>query len=253
MTDTLVLCYHAVSPDWPAALSITPEQLEEQVAHVLRRGYEPVTFAVAVARAGEPGKRVAITFDDAFRSVGELAKPILDRHGAPASVFVPTGFPGTGRPLAWQGTEQWLGGTHENELTCLSWEELAGLAEAGWEVGSHTRSHPRLSGLDDAALRDELAGSRRDCEERLGRECSSLAYPYGDHDDRVVRAVSDAGYRCAGTLPELRDRMNAPGPLEWPRVGIYHGEPRWRWLLKLSPAGRRLRAARAWGLMGRRS
>lgn len=252
MSDTLVLCYHAVSPDWPAALSITPEQLEEQVGHVLRGGYEPVTFSDAVIRSGEPGRRVAITFDDAFRSVGELAKPILDRAGAVASVFVPTAFPGSGRPLAWQGTEQWLGGPHEDELGSLTWEELAGLAEAGWEVGSHTRSHPRLTRLDDDALREELSGSRHDCEERLGRECSSLAYPYGDHDARVVRAVAEAGYRCAGKLPELRERLNAPGPLEWPRVGIYHAEPRWRWRLKMSPASRRLRASAVWRPVGRR-
>jgi peptidoglycan/xylan/chitin deacetylase (PgdA/CDA1 family) len=252
VSDTLVLCYHAVSPTWPAALSITPEQLEEQLAHVLRHGHEPVTFSDAVARADTPGKRVAITFDDAFRSVGTLAKPILDRLGAVASVFVPTAFPGTGRPLAWQGTEGWLGSPHEEELESLSWEELAALPEAGWEVGSHSRSHPRLSLLEDEALRDELAGSRRDCEERLGRACVSLAYPYGDHDARVVGAAAQAGYRYAGTLPELRDRMHAPGPLEWPRVGIYHGEPRWRWRLKMSASGRRVRAARAWGVAGRR-
>jgi len=242
VSDTLVLCYHAVSPTWPAVLSITPEQLDAQVSHVLRRGYEPVTFSQAVAHAGAPGKRVAITFDDGFRSVRELAKPILDRVGVPASVFVPTAFPGSGRPLAWQGTEQWLGGPHEEELGSLTWEELAALAEDGWEVGSHTRSHPRLSTLDDGALRDELAGSRRDCEERLGRPCTSLAYPYGDHDARVVRAVADAGYECAGALPELRERLPAAGPLAWPRVGIYHGEPGWRWRLKMSRVMRRLSA-----------
>ena len=91
--------------------------------------------------------------------------------------------------------------------------------DAGWEVGSHTRSHPRLSQVeDDAELADELEGSRRVCEERLGRPCQSIAYPYGDHDERVVAAAGRAGYRYGLTLPDApalraRARLAARGDL----------------------------------------
>jgi peptidoglycan/xylan/chitin deacetylase (PgdA/CDA1 family) len=245
VSDVLVLCYHAVSPSWPAALSITPDAFERQLALLARRGYRGATLREAIAEP--PAERtVAVTFDDAYRSVLELARPILDRLGMPASVYVPTAWPEREAPMSWAGIDQWLGGPHEGELRCMSWDELRGLADHGWEVGSHTRSHPRLTEVgDDGTLTDELAGSRADCEAALGRPCDTLAYPYGAVDERVEAAAGRAGYAYAVSLPHgLHERR----PLCWPRVGIYHadGESEWRWRLKLSPGVRRLRASRAW-------
>jgi peptidoglycan/xylan/chitin deacetylase (PgdA/CDA1 family) len=235
----LILCYHAVSPTWPAALSVRPEQFERQVERVLASGYVPVTFAAAAqARPGE--KVVAFTFDDAFRSVLELAHPVLERVGAPATVFVPTAHVGTPGPMAWPGIDHWRGGPHEHELLPLRWPELAELAAAGWEIGSHTQTHPRLSTVDDERLQRELVASRQTCEQRLGRPCLSVAYPYGDVDDRIARAAEEAGYRFGAALPgSPRDR----DPLRLPRVGVYHGDRRWRFVAKVSPLVRRARSS----------
>jgi peptidoglycan/xylan/chitin deacetylase (PgdA/CDA1 family) len=237
--DVLILCYHAVSPTWPAALSVTVEQFERQVHRILSAGHVPVTFAAAsLARPGQ--KVVAFTFDDAYRSVLELAHPVLERAGAPATVFVPTAHVGTRRPMAWPGIDRWLGGPHERELVPLQWRELSELAAAGWEIGSHTQSHPRLTTLDDEQLRQELVVSRETCEQRLGRACPSVAYPYGDVDDRVARAAKLAGYRFGAALPgSPRDR----DPLRRHRVGIYHHDRRWRFEAKVSRLLRRARSS----------
>lgn len=79
----------------------------------------------------------------------------------------------------------------------MNWKELRDLADAGHEIGSHTRTHPILPQLDDAALRDEIAGSRKSLEANLRRPVTSFCYPNGDFDDRVEKAVADAGYECA--------------------------------------------------------
>lgn len=242
MSDVLVLCYHAISERWPAPLSVTPRQLESQIAFLAARGYRGATFIETVL-SPPTAKTVAVTFDDAYRSVIKLALPILSRYGLPATVFVPTRFAGTKAPMAWPGIEDWLGTPYESELTPMSWEELDTLAEEGWEIGSHTRSHPRLTQLSDAALVDELLGSRRDCESGLQRPCKSLAYPYGDEDERVIEAARDAGYSAAGTLPA---RLTPPRVMRWPRVGIYHVDHRLRFSLKASQAVRRLRASPMW-------
>lgn len=235
MSRSVVLCYHALSHTWPAALSTTPARFEAQLRHLLRRGHRGATFGEAVA-AGARERLVVPTFDDAFASVIELAFPIMSRLGVPGTVFVPTDYPDQPPPMAWDGTDRWLGGPHEDELRCMSWEELDRLAEAGWEIGSHTRSHPRLTQLDDESLAAELEGSRTACEQRLGRPCRSLAYPYGDWDERVASAAGAAGYESAATLaasaPEGR-------PLAWPRIGIYNKDATWRWRLKLSPLAAR--------------
>jgi len=234
----LSLCYHAVSPDWPAALSVTPDNLERQIRHLLGRGYRAATFTDAVQRGGD--KTMAITFDDSYRSVIELGLPILARLGVPATVFVPTRWLGAEEPMDWPGIDRWLGGEHESELVPMSAEELERLVGAGWEVGSHTVSHPRLTEIDDESLERELTESRRVCEDQLGAPCTSLAYPYGDHDERVAAATARAGYLAAGTLPSP---MVDTAALRWPRVGVYHDDDFLRFRAKVSPAVQGFRAS----------
>ena len=241
MGDALVLCYHAVSERFPAPLSVAPAALRAHLELLARRGYRGVTFSELVA--GPPGgRRVAVTFDDAYASVLTLARPILDRLGMPGTVFVPTAFAGTGEPMAWPGIDRWLGTEHEHELVGMSWDGLRALRDGGWEVGSHTRSHPRLTSLDDEALRGELVGSRRACEEELGEPCRSVAYPYGDVDARVAAAAGEAGYETGAALPARQHRETA---LRWPRVGVYHADDVRRFRLKVSRAVRALRG-QAW-------
>jgi len=245
-TDVLVLCYHALSPTWTAALSTTPDRFECQISRLTRRGYRGMTFTEAVASPPPQGRVLAVTFDDAYRSVIELGRPILDHFGLPATVFAPTDFIGAERPLHWSEVDGWLGGPHEHELTLMSWAELQTLRNAGWEIGSHTGSHPRLTGIDDRALGDELGRSKAACERHLGAPCTSLAYPYGDVDARVVAATARAGYLAAAALPE--GRLGSRDALVWPRIGIYRLDDDLRFRLKISPAIRRLRSPAAPGL-----
>jgi peptidoglycan/xylan/chitin deacetylase (PgdA/CDA1 family) len=220
MSDLLVLCYHSVSETWPAPTSVKPEDLERQLSAFVRRGYRGATFSDALT-APPAEKTLVVTFDDAHRSVLETAAPILGRLGLPATVFVPTDYPDTGRPMAWDGYDPWLGTEFESELGCLGWDELRGLVARGWEIGSHTKSHPHLPRLDAEAIGKELRESREVCEEKMGERCWSVAYPYGDHDDRVLRAAAEAGYRFGATIPR---KATAPVPFGWPRVGVYFGE-----------------------------
>lgn len=240
--QVLVLCYHAVSPDWQAELAVTPQALDDQLRRLTDDGFQGVTFSDAMN--GEvSGKVVAVTFDDGYRSVLERARPVLDRHGMPGTVFIPTDYPGKG-PMSWPGIDCWIGTPDEQELLPLSWDETRELARAGWEIGSHTRSHPRLPQVSDSLLEDELRGSKAVLEDMLDRECRSLAYPYGDHDERVVEGARRAGYTAATTLPS---RFGSTDPLSWPRVGVYHEDGDWAFRVKIAPAVRRLRSTRAGG------
>lgn len=240
MTDLLVLGYHAVSESWRSALSVTPANLERQLISLVRQGYRGARFHDAVS-SPEASKTVVVTFDDAYRSVRELALPILERLEIPGTVFVPTLFAGGEQLASWPGVDGYLGGPDEHELAVMSWQELADMAARGWEVGSHTRSHPRLTQLEGEDLIEELEGAREDCERHLGAPCHSLAYPYGDTDTRVVAAAAEAGYVAAAGLPRAH-RLHRPSALNWPRIGVFYGDGPGRFRLKVSPTGRRLRA-----------
>jgi peptidoglycan/xylan/chitin deacetylase (PgdA/CDA1 family) len=240
MTDLLVLGYHAVSESWRSVLSVTPANLERQLISLVRQGYRGARFHEAVTSPAA-GKTVVVTFDDAYRSVRELALPILERLGLPGTVFVPTLFARGDQLASWPGVDVYLDGPDQHELAVMSWQELAGLASMGWEVGSHTRSHPRLTQLESEDLIEELRGAREDCERHLGRACHALAYPYGETDTRVVAAAAEAGYIAAAGLPRAH-RLHRPSALNWPRIGVFHGDGQGRFRVKVSPTGRRLRA-----------
>lgn len=241
--DVLVLAYHAVSDTWPADTTVTAAELERQLAGLVERGYRGATLSCALSAPPAP-RTLVVTFDDAHRSVLTRAAPVLRRLGLPGTVFVPTDYAGTGRPTGWSGFEEWLGTPHEAELVCLDWDELDGLAGEGWEIGSHTCSHPRLPRVGDEQLAVELRESRRTIEERLGRPCPALAYPYSDVDGRVVAAARDAGYAAAVTIPV---RVVPPLPLQWPRVGVSRGDSDRRFRAFTSPLARRALASPAAG------
>lgn len=231
MSRPVVLCYHAVSPDWPAQLAVTPERFEQQLRLLVRRGFRGATFARAAT--GPPARRtLAVTFDDGMRSVLERAAPALRGLGLPATVFVPTDLVGSDGPMSWPGVERWLGGPHEHELVPLGWDELRALRDDGWEIASHTRSHARLLRLGDAELREELEGSRARLEDELGEACRTLAYPYGEADERVIEAAAAAGYEAACGLPTSFERAST---LAWPRTGVWRGDGPFSFRLKVAP------------------
>jgi len=237
MSRILVLGYHGLSDTWPDMTAVRPDAFEEQIELLVRRGYRGATFSDALT-SPKDGKTVVVTFDDACRSVFEHAFPVLTRLGLPATVFAPTAYAGTDRPMGWDGFDRWLGTPHEGELACMSWDALRTMADAGWEIGSHTHSHHRLPTLLDDVLARELRESREQCEDALVRPCRSLAYPYSDFDNRVARAALDTGYRFAATIPR---GVAAPLPLRWPRVGVYGHTSDRRFRVRVS---RRLRVAR---------
>jgi peptidoglycan/xylan/chitin deacetylase (PgdA/CDA1 family) len=233
----LLLAYHAVGT-WSPALAIPEPALRAQLSLLRRRGYIGLTAAEAERRrrAGTlPARAVVVTFDDGFRSVLR-AKPILDEVGFPATVFAVTSFVESDEALRWPGLEQ--------SEKSLGWSELELLREAGWEVGSHTATHPLLPDLDDAELDRELVDSRATIEKRLG-SCETLAYPYGRADARTARAAARAGYLAAFTL----GRAHRPDePLRRPRLGLRDVDRGARLRLRLSPGAafaRRSRAATA--------
>jgi peptidoglycan/xylan/chitin deacetylase (PgdA/CDA1 family) len=229
----LILAYHAVGV-WSPSLAIPEQALRAQLLLLRRRGYAGLT-AVEVERRRRdgtlPARTVVVTFDDGFRSVLR-ARPILAELGFPATVFAVTSFVESGEPLRWPGLEQ----SEES----LGWSELELLREAGWEVGSHTATHPLLPDLDDAELERELVDSRAAIQKRLG-SCETLAYPYGRADERTAAAAAGAGYLAAFTL----GRAHRPDePLRRPRLSLRDVDRGFRLCLRLSTGAALARRSR---------
>src|SRR5205814_186832 len=82
----------------------------------------------------------------------------------------------------------------------ITWDQASEMDAAGIQIGSHTATHPILTRVSDERLRLELSDSRSRIEGMLCRDVDLFCYPNGDYDERVVRAVQTAGYRCAVTV-----------------------------------------------------
>jgi peptidoglycan/xylan/chitin deacetylase (PgdA/CDA1 family) len=242
--DVVSLCYHGVSTSWGSSLAVRPERLCQQVTWFMSRGYRPVTVLEA-SRPPRGERLLVITFDDALRSVYRLALPLLEALGAVATVYAPTQPILDGTPMAWSEVAMHLDTEHAHELDGMTPDELRDVMARGWEVGSHTCTHPWLPRCDEAMLEHELAESKALLEQLLGAPCRTLAYPFGAYDERVAAATAGAGYDAAVTLPV---RVPAwpynPSPVErttLPRIGIYWADDWRRFRLKVS---RPLRLAR---------
>jgi peptidoglycan/xylan/chitin deacetylase (PgdA/CDA1 family) len=220
----LVLCYHAVSEDWPHGLSVGLETFEQQLTGLLRRGFRP---AAAQELLGNGGRILHVTFDDAFTSV-DRAVPVLERLGVPSTVFACSGFADGGRALNVPELAIQVE-MHPDELATMDWDALRTLAARGVEIGSHTVSHPHLPRLTDAELQRELRESRERIADELARPCRYLAYPFGDEGARVRSAAAAAGYDAAFALPGREDRIDR---FALPRIGVYRRDSPVRLRLK---------------------
>jgi peptidoglycan/xylan/chitin deacetylase (PgdA/CDA1 family) len=242
---SLILAYHSVDPTWDSRLAITQAALDAHARYLSRHGYVGLTATEAEILQREealPERSVVFTFDDGYISTLRAAD-ILSAYGYPGTVFVVTSFVESGDPLAWFG----LDGEDVAHLQPLDWDGLSRLAASGWEIGSHTHTHPLLTNLDDAGLCDELITSQRLIEQRLG-SCTSLAYPYGIADSRVATAAAAVGYRTAVTLTGV---AVADRPLLRSRIGLFSGDRGVRLGAKLSTPAVGLRRSAAAKLVRR--
>jgi peptidoglycan/xylan/chitin deacetylase (PgdA/CDA1 family) len=108
----VVLLYHRVTrlgtdPQW---LSVSPEEFDRQL-EMLRREYRVMALGEVAKGAREgtlPAWAVAITFDDGYADNLLEAKPLLEMHGVPATVFVASGFVGAREEFFWDELDRLL-------------------------------------------------------------------------------------------------------------------------------------------------
>jgi hypothetical protein len=78
----------------------------------------------------------------------------------------------------------------------MSWQQIAGLAAYGNEIGGHTLTHARLTDLKDSQRKKEVCDDRQALIAH-GFDPVSFAYPYGASDPAVEGVVQGCGYASA--------------------------------------------------------
>ena len=207
-SGALVLGYHDVLAPGTASsgLNVGADDLGRHLDDLKARGLTAVHLDVILDRL-EAGSAIdglfAVTFDDGLVGVHRWAMPVLAKRRVPATVFVVTGHLGV-EPPWWPGRER-----------TMTASELADLVAAGHRLGSHTRNHRSLVGLERSEVLEELKASRQTIGDLTGGEADVLAYPSGHHDDEVRKLARESGYRAGFTFLNGRvdpgdDRFRLP-------------------------------------------
>ena len=217
-----ILMYHVIAAPPPGTpypqLWVTPEAFAAQMHALATAGYHGITLAEAFA-AWEHGARipehpVVVSFDDGYRSHSTAAAPVLKTLGWPGVLNLEIDNAGAGG---------------------ITLSRLKRLVRDGWEIDSHTVTHPDLTTLGPDALRAELARSRAWIERELGVPADFFCYPAGKYDPTVVTAVRAAGYR--GATSELPGAATARSdPYLLPRVRVSGTDSATSVLAALTPA-----------------
>ncbi len=186
-----ILLYHriAVSPIG-SQYYVPPEKFEAQMKllHDWEYTVIPVELLVRAIQEGAalPPRPIIITFDDGDLSVYNTAFPIMQKYGLTGVVYIV--------------------GNYMNTEGYMSAEQIKELAAAGWEVGSHSRSHRELTKLPPAVQREEIVQARQDLQEATGAPVLTFAYPYGLMNNAVGSYVHFAGYIAAMGLGFTSDQ-----------------------------------------------
>lgn len=210
-----ILAYHSLD-DSGSVISVTPATFARQMTILAEVGFRGLALREAVALRKQhgvwPARAAAITFDDGYKNLLEHALPVLARHGFSATIFLVSQF--VGRHNDWESPPAGFG-----RRATLDWTEVRKLANAGIEIGAHTRTHPDLRSVDDETLERELAGSQGELQEGLGAPVRSLAYPYGGAGEREFRA---AARLFDAAVTTVLSRAGDEPPERLPRLDVYY-------------------------------
>ncbi len=210
-----VLVYHALGRargrDDRHGMFVEPKTFAAQMAYLAKkRVVVPLADAVDDRATDRSRRGVVITFDDGYRSVFELALPILERHRISATVFVPSVF--IGSVNGWEEPDT-------GALPIMSAEELREAEQRGLAVESHGHRHIDLSRSDPELTRRDLQDGVHALTEVTQRRVRFLAYPFGQASEEACALAESVGFD--GAFTTNRDTQS---PFYRSRISISEGD-----------------------------
>jgi peptidoglycan/xylan/chitin deacetylase (PgdA/CDA1 family) len=188
-----VLAYHKFSKQVADRMTVREDAFDEQMAFLKKNGYRVITldalFDFLDHKRPIPQKSVVITVDDGWRSMYDIAYPILKKYGYPATLFVYTDLI---RPSG----------------TTLDWAKIREMAQNGIDIQCHSKTHRSLGKMEDgespeayfAVVKNELIESAKVIKKQLNKDVKYMAYPFGDTNSLVVSTLGTLGFRGAFTV-----------------------------------------------------
>lgn len=202
-----ILMYHQI--DEPPArgtplrgLIVAPSSFAWQMRMLRLMGYKGLSMRdlEPYLKGEAQGKVVGITFDDGYQNNVRNALPILQKNGFTGTCYGVSSLIG--------GTNIWdLGKVAEKPLMTL--KDWLLWRDAGMDIGSHTRTHAKLTELSSDQALEQITQSKAELEQVTGCEVRHFCYPYGWYATEHQRMVFEAGYASATTTHRGRVEVGA--------------------------------------------
>ena len=221
MIRSPVLCYHRIGGALELGITRVGQKVfARQMTTLAKRGWRTLTieqyqqatspYLFPLSRLSSDGRDFLVTFDDGHASLAEYAYPVLADLGFTATTFLVTDY--VGRDNAWDVPYAL------RRLPQLSWRTIESWRIKGFDFGSHSGTHRRLTWLRDDTITEELTRSRQMLVDRLGPSAGvAIAYPFGAASERTVELARKIGFGLgfAGAWERNSD------PLRLSRVPVY--------------------------------
>jgi peptidoglycan/xylan/chitin deacetylase (PgdA/CDA1 family) len=224
--------YHAVEVGEPSGYgyAVPVGQFERQLDTIRRAGFQTISlgqlFDGLDGKAPLPRKPIVLTFDDAYRSVYQVAWPLMRERAMTGTLFAVADHVG--------GSNEWDQAKGLPRLELMGVAELKSMADAGWEIGSHGCKHLELAKVDENQQRDEIFRSKSQLESLLGITPEFYAYPHGSYTEPVKELLREAGYRGACSMFSKAGSVTED-PFCLRRIMPHRGDSALSFRLKLSP------------------
>ncbi len=162
----------------------------QEMAWLHAAGYQAVTLDELMNAWYDggtlPAKPIVITFDNGYPPQVTAAPRVMSQYG-------------------------WPGVLNEITQDHLHPAQIRSVLELGWEVDSHSVTHPDLTELTPAELQYQVVDSRDYLRRTFHIPANSFCYPSSEYDAAVVAAVKAAGYTDATTeIPAYATRSGNP-------------------------------------------
>jgi peptidoglycan/xylan/chitin deacetylase (PgdA/CDA1 family) len=223
-----ILAYHKVDRrfEW-GVTRLYPPQFEQQMRFLDRRGYEVITLSEGLS-GNHSERSVVITFDDAYKELVENAFRPMDAYAFRGTIFVVTDF--VGKENTWDVNLGYRKFIH------LDWDDLRMLVHRGYEIGSHSHTHPDLTKIGEEKVKEELLISKKMLEDKLGVCVRYFSYPFGRYSETVKKIVLECGYEGGVCLSHPFKRSGDRYEIE--RVSVYVFDTMMNFRAKLRMYGR---------------
>lgn len=213
----IILQYHHVSDTTPKITSISPDQFKWHLDYLEQHGFIiwPLSKIVKFLNEDQPlpDNCVAITFDDAYRSIYTTAFPLLKKRNWPFTLFLNTDAVGKSK-------------------NSLSWDEIREMSNSVAEIGNHSHTHAHLiryqKNESSVQWKKRVIGDIQTAQKLIDQHLSNednlpprlFAYPYGEYSVPLIQIITELGYAAVGqhsgpaafiTPPEILPRFPMGG------------------------------------------